>query len=56
MDKAGADASRLLLRKVSELDISRDIPADASGAAWPCPQTNDRIFPGEAGRVSLNGY
>lgn len=37
----GAGASRLLRRKVSELSIPRGIPADASGASWPCPQTNE---------------
>ena len=58
MDRAGADASRLLWRKVSEPSIIRGIPADASGAAWPCPQTNDRIFSEKAayGHPSLNGY
>ncbi len=40
----GAGASRLLRRKVSELFMIREIPADASGADWPCSQTNDRIF------------
>jgi len=58
VDRAGADASRLLWRKVSEPSIIRGIPADASGAAWPCPQTNDRIFSEKAayGHPSLNGY
>ena len=40
----GAGASRLLRRKVSELFMIREIPADASSADWPCSQTNDRIF------------
>ncbi len=42
----GAGASRLLRRKVSELSMTTDVPADASGAAWPAPQTNDETFPG----------
>jgi len=29
----------------------RNREADASGAFWPGPQTNDRIFSGEEGRL-----
>jgi hypothetical protein len=45
VERAGADASRLLRRKIREFLLDKGIPAGASGAAWPCPQTNDRIFP-----------
>ncbi len=48
-DRAGAGASRLLRRKVRGLSVAREIPADASGAAWPCAQTNDINFSGAEG-------
>ncbi|MCJ7492999.1 MAG: hypothetical protein MUP68_02010 [Deltaproteobacteria bacterium] len=44
MDRAGADASCLLRRKSSEFTMTWRIPADASGASWPGPQANNRIF------------
>jgi hypothetical protein len=59
LDRAGADASRLLRRKVSEFTLARGIPAGASGAYWPGPQTNNRIFPEEIfsySPLSLKGY
>jgi len=59
VDGAGAGASRLLRRKDSGLSMAGGIPADASGAAWPCAQTNDIIFSLEKatyGHPSLNGY
>jgi ppGpp synthetase/RelA/SpoT-type nucleotidyltranferase len=39
--------------------MGRGIPADASGATWPRPQTNDNIFSREKSVCShppLNGY
>ena len=47
LDWAGAEASRLLRRKLSEFNLGRLIPAGASGAYWPGPQTNDLVFPGK---------
>jgi len=58
-DRAGADASHLLRRKIRKLILDRSIQAGASGAYWPCPQTNDLSFPHESftyRRPSLNGY
>ena len=46
-------------RKSSEFTMTRGIPADASGASWPCPQTNNRIFPWESsayGHSPLKDY
>jgi hypothetical protein len=54
LDGAGFKAPRLLRRKISMLAAARRFPAGTSGAAWSCPQTNDRIFSEEKPATGCN--